>query len=126
MAWPNDVRRSDLRIDYYRGSGAGGQNRNKRDTACRITHIPTGLAATAEEHRTQGRNRKAAFHRLAKRLIPLMMNIESSTQVYSERIRTYHEPDQRVTDKRLPKRIFDYRSVLDGNALDKIITELLR
>lgn len=58
--WPNNVTKKDLRIDYYRGSGAGGQNRNKRDTACRIVHIPTGITTQAQEHRTQEQNRAAA------------------------------------------------------------------
>lgn len=72
MAWPNDVRKSDLRIDTYRGSGAGGQHRNKTDSAVRITHLPTGISAQAEDERDQSRNKKLAFRRLCNKLVPLM------------------------------------------------------
>jgi len=51
MAWPNTVRKSDLRIETYRGSGPGGQHKNKTDSAVRITHIHTGISAQAEDMR---------------------------------------------------------------------------
>lgn len=107
MAWPQTVRKTDLRIDFYRGTGKGGQNKNKRDTACRITHIPTGIAVTAEEHRTQGKNKEAAFNRLTKKLVPLMRAAAKqpiiSMQNEFERIRTYNEKGNLVTDHRTGK-----------------------
>jgi len=126
MAWPENVRKSDLRIEYYRGSGAGGQNKNKRDTACRITHKETKISACAEEHRTQGKNRKAAFRRLTDQLIPLMKEAATTPrrQPSTERVRTYHEPRQQVKDHRIEGRVWSYSDVLEGHGLEEIIGEL--
>ena len=120
MAWPETVRKEDLRIDFYRGSGKGGQNRNKRDTACRITHIPTGIATTCEEQRTQGQNKKIAFEKLTKKLIPLMKEAAKTTVFpgTGERIRTYNEKSNTVIDHRTGKTAPMDR-VLNGD-LDKL------
>lgn len=56
----------DCRVDTFRGSGKGGQNRNKRDTAVRVVHEPSGAIGTATEYRTQGLNKRAAFQRMAE------------------------------------------------------------
>ena len=56
----------DCDVQYFRGSGKGGQNRNKRDTACRVIHRPSGARAEAQEYRTQLENKRAAFTRMAK------------------------------------------------------------
>jgi len=56
--------KKDFRLDYYRGSGKGGQHRNKTSSACRITHLETGFCATSEDERSQHQNRKLAFNRL--------------------------------------------------------------
>lgn len=56
----------DCRVDTYRGSGKGGQNRNKRDTAVRIVHVPSGAVGQCEENRTQWQNKKVAFRRMAE------------------------------------------------------------
>jgi peptide chain release factor len=63
---PMAVREEDVRIDTFRAGGPGGQHVNTCDSAVRITHIPTGLAATSREERSQHRNRKIAFERLAQ------------------------------------------------------------
>lgn len=60
--------KSDIRVDTFRGSGNGGQHRNKTDSAVRITHIPTGTVVTATEDRSQHRNRVVAFERLRTKL----------------------------------------------------------
>ena len=65
MAWPENVRKADLRVEYFRGSGKGGQKRNKTSSACRITHIPTGRTASSEATRSQTNNRADAFTKLA-------------------------------------------------------------
>lgn len=116
MAWPETVRKSDLKIDYYRGSGPGGQNKNKRDTACRMTHIPTGKVAQAEEQRTQEGNRKAAFKRLCDQLVPIMKaaaKVEMGRQEL-ERVRTYHGIRQEVVDHRTGKKA-PFNKVLNGD-----------
>ena len=61
------VRKSDFKIEYYRASGKGGQNRNKRDTACRITHIETGLTSTCCDERSQLQNKRKAFTNLTSK-----------------------------------------------------------
>jgi len=126
MAWPKDVRKADLRIEFYRGSGAGGQHRNKTDSACRITHKPTKISAQAEDERSQHRNRKTAFRRLADKLIPLMRDAARPKRppLSSERIRTYHQPRNMVKDERLKEKVWTYDDVLEGHGLEEIIDEL--
>lgn len=126
MSWPTTVRREDLRIEYYRGSGAGGQKRNKTSSAVRLTHVPTGLRAQAQEERSQAQNLRTAWGRLCEQLVPLMRR-EVQRQRYAsgdERVRTYHEPDQRVTDVRVDGRQWRYDDVIDGTALDEIVGAL--
>lgn len=127
MAWPYNVTRKDLRIDYYRGSGKGGQNRNKTDSACRITHILTGISAQAEDERSQKMNRRLAFRRLAAKLVPIMRAEITKNDIKkkrsTERVRTYHAVRKTVKDDRVPDRVFDYDETMDGN-LDPIITAI--
>lgn len=126
VSWPDTVRKSDLRIDCVRGSGPGGQHRNKTSSAVRITHILTGLVGYAEDERSQHRNKRVAFRRLAAQLVPLMQSEELRERYAAgmERIRTYHEPQQRVTDHRLPGQRWRYSDVLDGSALTEIVDAL--
>lgn len=128
--WPYTVTKEDLRIECFRGSGAGGQNRNKRDTAVRITHILTGVSSVAQDQRTQEQNKKIAFKRLSDKLVPLMLaaikkDDLNKTVRNQETIRHYRQSDRKVKDKRIAKE-FDYQGVLFGNELDKIIEELVR
>lgn len=64
---------ADIRVDYFRGSGAGGQHRNKTDSCVRMTHTPTGVSVIATEQRSQHQNRTVARERLRKRLESDMM-----------------------------------------------------
>lgn len=101
-------RKEDFRVDFFRASGKGGQNRNKRDTACRITDLKTGLVAEATEHRTQKANKDAAFRRLANRIINKAVAAERALREKgptgefgdSDKIRTYHFPRKTVKDHR--------------------------
>lgn len=124
-SWPHQVDKSQLEITYYKGSGGGGQRRNKRETAVRIKHLPTGLVAQSEEHAHGEQNKKAAFKRLCEKLIPIMKK-ESKKERHTApevRIRTYKEKDNLVIDERLPGRTFSYESILNGE-LEDLITEL--
>lgn len=109
-----------------RGSGAGGQNRNKRDTACRITHIPTGLAVRAEEERSQAQNRALAFKKLCEKLVPLMKSANQNADHVKndEVVRTYNEHRGQVKDVRLED-TFNYNKVLDGTGLEEIVKALM-
>ncbi len=132
MSWPQTVRKGDLRIDYYRGSGKGGQHRNKTDSACRLTHLLTGVTAQSEEHKEQSRNRKEAFLRLAAKLVPLMKAQLSprgrdarTAPGMRERIRTYNGVRQVVVDHRTNRK-YGYRHVLDGPGLGDVIRDNMR
>lgn len=125
--WPHDVTKSDLRITHIKGSGAGGQKRNKTSSGVLIVHTPTGLWARATEHREQSQNLKAAFRKLAEQLVPLMRK-QAKLERYrasQERVRTYHEPDNRVTDERLGQ-AGSYREVLEGDGLGEVVERLLK
>lgn len=117
MAWPQTVRKTDLKIDFFRAGGPGGQNQNKRDSACRITHIPTGLSAESRVHKQQAKNKEAAFRKLADKLVPLMkaaVNQPQDINRVTEVIRTYHEKRGTVKDHRNGK-THPYSKVLNGD-----------
>ena len=113
-----------------KGSGPGGQNRNKRATGVRLTHLPTGISARSDDLNSQAQNLKSAFSKLADQLVPLMKGLVRKDEIRkrfqsTERVRTYSEHDQRVTDDRLNEQ-YRYDDVMFGKGLYKIITDLLR
>ena len=115
--WPNNVTKADLRIDFFRAGGPGGQNQNKRDSACRITHLPTGIASESRVHREQLKNKEEAFRKLAKKLVPLMkaaINNKVEIEKITERVRTYHAVRGIVKDHRTGKTA-SYKDVLEGD-----------
>lgn len=122
--WPVRVDRSQLRVEYYRGSGAGGQKRNKTSSACRITYLPTGLQASCEDHREQGRNRSIAFCRLADQLVPLMLQATSpNIQVERpsvEMVRDYSWQRSSVRDRRVRGRTWPLGAFMDGKLLGEV------
>ena len=125
---------SDLRVDVYRASGAGGQHVNKTESAVRITHLPTGLVVQCQDERSQHKNRAKAMKVLYARLLDLKqrelhdkISEERRAQVgsgdRSERIRTYNFPQGRVTDHRIGLTLYKLDSIMDGD-LDELIEAL--
>ena len=129
------INKSDLRIDTYRASGAGGQHINKTDSAVRITHLPTGIVATSQDGRSQHDNRDKAMKALVARVydyfqsqqteaIDSERNSKVGTGDRAEKIRTYNYPQNRVTDHRIGLTIQQLDRIIEGK-LDDIITALI-
>jgi peptide chain release factor 1 len=125
---------NDLEIDYYKASGPGGQYVNKRMTAVRIKHIPTGIVVTCQTERSLQQNKETALEILKAKLLEKkeMENLEKLTKERreqigwakrAEKIRTYNFLQDRVTDHRIKKNFHDIEEILDGN-LDPIIKAL--
>ncbi len=130
-----DINPSDLRIDTFRASGAGGQHVNKTDSAIRLTHLPTGIVVECQEERSQHKNRARALALLQARLLDDEQAKHTAEQSEtrrlqvgsgdrSERIRTYNFPQGRVTDHRINLTLYKLEDVLTGT-LDDIIDPLL-
>ncbi len=129
-----EVPESDMKIDVFRSSGAGGQNVQKNATAIRITHIPTGMVVAVQDERSQLQNKLRAMSILRARLYEIEEEKRRSaeeadrrsqvgTGERSEKIRTYNYPQNRVTDHRINVSIFNLPSVMDGS-IDEFISEL--
>ncbi len=117
---------NDLRVDYYHSSGPGGQNVNKRETAVRITHLPTGLVATSQTQRHLLENKEQAFAVLEAKILKRQKEEEDEkilgkrkSQIggaeRSEKIRTYNFPQDRITDHRIKKSWHNIAEILEGN-----------
>ncbi|HYC78008.1 MAG TPA: peptide chain release factor 1 [Planctomycetota bacterium] len=130
-----EVKESDLRIDAFRASGAGGQHVNKTSSAIRLTHLPSGLVVACQDERSQHKNKARALAILRARLYDRAREeqdraraAERKEQVgsgdRSERIRTYNFPQSRVTDHRINLNLFDLQGVLDGD-LDDLLQPLV-
>ncbi len=130
-----DVQDSDLRIDTFRASGAGGQHVNTTDSAVRLTHIPTGIVAYCSEERSQHKNRDKAMRLLKVRIAEVEAlkkqkerASERAQQVgsgdRSERIRTYNFPQNRITDHRINLTKYNLDKVMEGE-LEEIINALV-
>lgn len=90
--------KKDFRIEWYSGSGAGGQHRNKHQNCCRIIHIESGLSAIGTGSRERTANQREAFNSLAKRLIPHLFP-KQEHETNSAVIRNYNESRNEVHDK---------------------------
>ena len=91
--------KKDFKIDYFSGTGPGGQNRNKVQACVRILHIPTGLTAVGQRQRSREQNFKDAFRRLAAKIVSTVMDEKAKKRNDNEEVvRTYNQPDNRVKD----------------------------
>ena len=131
-----DIDESDLRIDTYRSSGAGGQHVNVTDSAVRITHLPTGIVTSCQNERSQHQNKDQALQMLAARLLDLerqkrdaeiaSIGGEKLVVDFGSQIRSYVlQPYQMVKDLRTEHEVGDVASVLDGD-LDGFMESYLR
>jgi len=130
-----DINPSDLRIDTYRASGAGGQHINKTDSAVRITHIPTNTVVQCQNDRSQHRNKAEAMNMLKAQLYSLELNKrneekqaveDAKTDIgWGHQIRSYVLDQSRIKDLRTSIEIGNTQGVLDGD-LDPFISESLK
>jgi len=129
-----DINPSDLRVDTFRASGAGGQHVNKTDSAIRLTHLPTGVVVECQDERSQHKNRARAMSLLKAKLLQSERDKIASEQAQnrrnlvgsgdrSERIRTYNFPQGRVTDHRINLTLYKLEEVMEGD-LDQIVEPL--
>lgn len=130
-----DVKESDIKMDVYHSSGAGGQSVNTSNSAVRLTHIPTGIVVTCQNERSQVKNHAKALEILKMKINDEIMRKQESeitsqrrnkigTGDRSEKIRTYNYPQNRVTDHRIGFSIMELDRVMDG-LLDPIIEALI-
>jgi peptide chain release factor 1 len=125
----------DLRVDYYRSSGPGGQSVNTTDSAVRITHVPTNLVVTCQDEKSQHKNKAKAMKILRSRLLEQMTAEQDAERSSarksmiksgerSEKIRTYNFYEKRVSEHRINLTLYQLDATMDGD-LDPIIDELI-
>ena len=131
-----EISNSDLRVDTYRASGAGGQHVNKTDSAVRLTHIPTGIVAECQDNRSQHKNRAKALSLLRAKIYDMEQKKIQDQQAEerkmlvgsgdrSERIRTYNYPQGRITDHRINLTQYNLAEFMEGD-LETMIDSLVQ
>jgi peptide chain release factor 1 len=132
-----EVNTTDLRVDTFRASGAGGQHVNKTDSAVRLTHLPSGIVVECQDERSQHKNRARAMSLLQAKLLDAEIAQRETEQAQqrkllvgsgdrSERIRTYNYPQGRVTDHRINLTLYKLSEILEGDlkqVIDPLISE---
>ncbi len=127
---------SEIRLDTFRASGAGGQHINKTDSAVRITHLPTGIVVECQDDRSQHKNKASAMKVLAARIKDVQLREQQSKEAAhrksligsgdrSERIRTYNFPQGRMTDHRINLTLYKLDFIMDGE-LQELMDSLAR
>ncbi len=117
---------SEVRVDTFRASGAGGQHINKTDSAVRLTHIPSGIVVECQDGRSQHKNKEQAWRVLAARIKDKQTREQQAKEAAerksligsgdrSERIRTYNFPQGRVTDHRINLTLYKIDFIMDGD-----------
>jgi len=132
-----EISKSDLRVDTYRASGAGGQHINKTDSAVRLTYIPTGIVVECQDERSQHKNKARAMSLLQAKIMTQAQQAQDDAQAAtrrnlvgsgdrSEKIRTYNFPDSRVTDHRINLTLHRLAQTMAGDLspiLDQLVQE---
>ncbi|HIJ78839.1 MAG: peptide chain release factor 1 [Desulfobulbaceae bacterium] len=130
-----DINPSELKFDVFRSSGPGGQSVNTTDSACRVTHLPTGLVVICQDEKSQHKNKAKALQVLRARLLDKMereqhdkMSADRKSQIgsgdRSERIRTYNFPQGRVSDHRINLTLYKLDEIMLGK-IDDIVQPLI-
>ena len=129
-----DLDMSDIRVDTFRASGAGGQHVNKTDSAVRLTHLPSGIVVECQDDRSQHKNKAKALALLSAKIYDVEKQKLEKEQASerkslvgtgdrSEKIRTYNFPQGRITDHRLKLTLYNIENFLDGD-LNEMIDSL--
>ena len=131
-----DIQDSDIKIDVFRASGAGGQHVNKTESAIRITHAVSGIVVSCQDERSQHKNKARAMSILRSRLAEMQEEKSHSQENTlkreqiksgdrSERIRTYNFPQGRVTDHRIGYTAYNLEALMDGE-MDELLGALIQ
>ncbi len=112
--------KKDFRVDWFSGTGAGGQHRNKHMNCCRITHIATGLVTTGQTQRDRPSNQSEAFEKLVKLILAHYAEPEEGRRTTSEVVRNYHAERNEVLDKASRLRL-PYKQVVIGGDIGPMI-----
>ena len=124
-----DIKPQDLKIDYFRSAGAGGQHVNTTDSAVRITHLSTGVVVSCQDERSQHKNKAQAMRVLKARILESLKQAQHDdrsaqrkkqvgTGDRSEKIRTYNFPENRITDHRVNLTLYKLADIMDGDLED--------
>ncbi len=129
------ISENDIRVDFYRSSGPGGQSVNTTDSAVRITHLETGIVVTCQDEKSQHKNKAKALKILSSRVLEQVQAAQDAERSAerksmvgsgdrSERIRTYNYPQNRVTDHRIDLTLHKLDMIVAGDALGDVIDAL--